>query len=87
VGFICSIKGTAPECTNRHCIIHRPISYSLSVKEIPNALKTVLNEAVTFVNFTDESLLNSRIFSAPCDEVDSSYTTALPIVITRQHFG
>jgi hypothetical protein len=42
-------KVTVPECSDRHYIIHR---YSHAVKKyIPNALKTVLDEAVKIVNF------------------------------------
>jgi hypothetical protein len=53
-------------------IIHRQ---AVAVKQVPNALQTVLDEVVKIVNFIIP--LNSRIFSAVYDEMGSIYATLL----------
>jgi hypothetical protein len=67
--FIAHVKAIAPECASSHWIIH---CQTLAVKEIPNALKTMLDEVVKI-----ENVVESRMFSVLCDEMDSSCTTLL----------
>jgi K+-transporting ATPase A subunit len=45
-GFISHAKTTTPECTSSHCIIH---CHAIAVMT-PNALETLLDEAVKTVN-------------------------------------
>jgi hypothetical protein len=39
------------------------------VRNIPNAMKTVLDEPVKFTRFTKSRALNSGIFSELCEEM------------------
>jgi hypothetical protein len=73
-GFVSYARAIAPGCTGSHCINSRQI---LAVKAIPNALKTVLDEAVFVANFIELRPLNSRTFTALRDKMDTSYTTPL----------
>jgi hypothetical protein len=54
--------------------LHRQI---LTVKKIPDALKSALDEDGRIVNFTKTKPLISRIFSALREERGSSYTKLL----------
>jgi hypothetical protein len=76
--FISHVKGTAPECTRSHCTIY----YHTFAVKISNALKTML-DGVKIVNFIKSKPMNSRIFSALCNEVGGSYTTLLLYTVVQ----
>jgi hypothetical protein len=73
-GFIAHVKSIASEYTSSHCISH---CKTLAVRNIPNALKAVLDKAVMTVYFIQSRQMNSIIFSAVCDKMGNSYTRPL----------
>jgi hypothetical protein len=74
-GFIAHVTAIAPECISSYCVVPR---WVLALKKIKkNALKTVSEEGVKIVNFVKSRSLSSRVFSALCEEIYSSYTALL----------
>jgi hypothetical protein len=73
-GFIARVKAIDSENTSSHCIIHLQ---AVAVKRIPNVQKMMLLKAVKFLTFIKSRALNSVIFTALCDAMDSSYTPLL----------
>jgi hypothetical protein len=73
-GFIARVKGILPEIGSSHYIIHR---HALAVKKIPLNLQNVLGEVVKIVNLLKSRPMNSRIFTALCEETGSQFTMML----------
>jgi hypothetical protein len=57
-----------------HCCIHREVLVS---RRMPSKMKTFLDEAVKIVNFIKARPLNSRLFSALCNEMGSNHERLL----------
>jgi uncharacterized membrane protein len=73
LGSIERVKAIASECTCNPGIIH---SQTVAVKKIRNTLK-IVRRVVKLINLIKSRLLYSRVFSAFCDEMGSSYATPL----------
>jgi hypothetical protein len=65
-------------CASSHCILHR---HALTVKKMPNSLKSVLDNAVQIVNFIKARLINPKLFKLLCNDMSSEYET--PIFYTE----
>jgi hypothetical protein len=74
VGVVARIKTVSKMCKSSHCIFYR---HALAVKRMPNALKSVLDNAVEIVNFIKERPLNSRLFKLLCNDMGSEYETLI----------
>nr|XP_006005906.1 PREDICTED: zinc finger BED domain-containing protein 5-like [Latimeria chalumnae] len=73
-GVVTRIRAVAPNAMWVHCSIHRE---ALAAKSMPTNLKEVLDNAVKMVNFIKARPLNSRIFSALCNEMGSEHVNLL----------
>ncbi|XP_064416538.1 zinc finger BED domain-containing protein 5-like [Latimeria chalumnae] len=73
-GVVTRIRAVAPNAMWVHCSIHRE---ALAAKSMPTNLKEVLDNAVKMVNFIKARPLNSRIFSALCNEMGSEHINLL----------
>ncbi|XP_033960793.2 zinc finger BED domain-containing protein 5-like [Pseudochaenichthys georgianus] len=73
-GVAARIKEVAPEMRWTHCSIHRE---ALSVKKMPDGLKSVLDSAVKSVNFIKARPMQSRLFQVLCDEMGSEHVQLL----------
>jgi hypothetical protein len=69
----------ATDVNYTHCIIHRE---ALAAKKIAPKL-TVLQEAVTVVNFVSTRTLNSRLFSKLCKVMASDHDKRLLHVVVK----
>lgn len=69
-GLIARVKAIAPNVKWTHCSIHRE---ALAVKQMPENLKTTLNEVVKVVNYIKARPLNSRIFTELCEHMGSEH--------------
>jgi hypothetical protein len=67
---------------SRHCIIHR---HALVVERIILDLQNVLSEAVKIVNFIKSKLINSRLFTALCEEMGSQFKTVASYTYYRNY--
>ena len=68
------VKAVAPDASCVHCSIHRE---DLAAKGMPDSLKDVLHTAVKMVNFVKARPLNSRVFSALCNDMGRDHVTLL----------
>ncbi|KAI7789743.1 putative zinc finger BED domain-containing protein 5-like [Triplophysa rosa] len=73
-GLVTRVQAVAPCAVWVHCSIHRE---ALATKGMPERLKEVLQDAVKIVNFIKARPLNSRLFSALCNEMGSDHVTLL----------
>lgn len=73
-GVVTRIRAVAPNAMWVHCSIHRE---ALAAKSMPTNLKEVLDNAMKMVNFIKIQPLNSRIFSALCNEMGSEHVNVL----------
>lgn len=73
-GLIAHVNEVVPKCTSSDCIIHWQ---ALTMKKMPETLKTVIDEEVQNVNSIKARTLNSRLFACLCEEMDSHYKTLL----------
>lgn len=73
-GFIELAKKKNPEIIGSHCIIHRQ---ALACQTLPESLNIALNLAVKVVNHVKSSALNTRLFRALCQELNSDQETLL----------
>ena len=73
-GLVSRVQSIVPQVKATHCCIHRE---QLAVKHMPTCLKTVLEEAVKIVNFIKGKALNTRLFTALCEEMGSEHTKLL----------
>ncbi|XP_060768837.1 zinc finger BED domain-containing protein 5-like [Neoarius graeffei] len=73
-GVVTRVQAVAPDATWVHCGIHRE---ALAAKGMPGSLKSALDKTVKIVNFVKSRPLNSRIFTALCNEMGSDHTTLL----------
>ena len=64
------VQAVAPDTTWVHCSIHRE---TLDAKDMPDSLKDVLDTTVEMVNFVKARPLNSRVFSALCNDMRSDH--------------
>lgn len=69
-GLVARIQNVAPLVKWTHCCIHRE---ALATRRMPSKFKQVLDEAVKIVNFIKARPLNSRLFSALCNEMGSDH--------------
>jgi hypothetical protein len=73
-GLIARIKNINPNIRANHCIIHRE---ALASKKISPELNDTMNLVINVVNFIKSKALNSRLFSALCEEVGTNYRCLL----------
>ncbi|XP_032254826.1 SCAN domain-containing protein 3 isoform X2 [Phoca vitulina] len=71
---VTQIKELAPECRITHCFIHRE---SLAMKKVSAELNSVLTDTVKIVNYVKSNLLNSRLFSLLCDNMEADHKQLL----------
>ncbi|KAF2359620.1 hypothetical protein FHG87_009624 [Trinorchestia longiramus] len=69
-GVVTQIKAFAPECKSTHCFLHRE---SLATKEMSSELNSILSEVVKTVNHVKANALNSRLFTAMCDDMGADH--------------
>ena len=65
-GVVMRVQAIAPDATWVYCSIHRE---ALAAKGMPDSLKDVLDTTVKMVNFVKARPLNSRVFSALCNDM------------------
>ncbi|XP_061602956.1 zinc finger BED domain-containing protein 5-like [Cololabis saira] len=73
-GVVARIREVAPEMRWTHCSIHRE---ALTVKRMPEELKSVLDSAVKTVNFIKARPMNARLFHVLCEEMGSEHVQLL----------
>uniref|UniRef100_K7GA61 DUF4371 domain-containing protein n=1 Tax=Pelodiscus sinensis TaxID=13735 RepID=K7GA61_PELSI len=69
-GLVLRFRTVAPDCVWVHCSSHRE---ALVVKTMPSLLSSTLQECVKFINYIKARPLNSRIFTALCNELGSEH--------------
>ena len=74
IGVVTRVQAFAPDATCVQCSIHQK---ALAAKGMPGSLKVVLDTTVKMVNFVKARPLNSRVFSAPCNDMGSDHVTLL----------
>lgn len=74
IGLQACVKKMNPAIIWHHCCIHRE---ALAAKNMPEKLKTVLDDIVQVVNFIKARPLNSRIFGIICEEMGSIHKQLL----------
>uniref|UniRef100_K7GJF8 DUF4371 domain-containing protein n=1 Tax=Pelodiscus sinensis TaxID=13735 RepID=K7GJF8_PELSI len=72
-GVVTQVKAVAPLTTFIRCSIHREV---LAAK-MPDDQRMVLDKSVKIVNFIKARPLNSRLFAALCDKMDSDHSQLL----------
>ncbi|XP_072390800.1 protein FAM200C-like [Diabrotica undecimpunctata] len=73
-GFMELAKKKNPGIIGSHCIIHRQ---ALASQTLPEPLNVTLNLAIKIVNHIKSSALNTRLFQALCQELNSDQETLL----------
>ena len=73
-GVVMCAQAVAPDATWVHCSIHRE---ALAAKGMSDSLKDILDTTVKMVNFVKARPLNSRVFSALCNDMSSDHVTLL----------
>ncbi|XP_072378016.1 protein FAM200A-like [Diabrotica undecimpunctata] len=73
-GFMELAKKKNPRIIGSHCIIHRR---ALASQTLPEPLNVTLNLATKIVNHIKSSALNTRLFQALCQELNSDQETLL----------
>jgi hypothetical protein len=74
------VQAVAPDAIWVHCSIHRE---TLAAMGMPDCLKDVLDTTVKMVNFVKARPLNSRVFSALCNDMGSDHVTLLQHWLSR----
>lgn len=80
VAVVASTKTAFKMCISSHCILHRQ---ALTIKSVPDSLKSVLDNAVQIVNFIKARHLNSRHFKLFCNGTGNEYETLIFHTIFR----
>jgi hypothetical protein len=73
-GVVIRVQAVPPDTTWVHCSIHQE---ALAAKGMPDSLKYVLYTTLKMVNFVKARPLNSRVFSALCNDMGSNHVTLL----------
>jgi hypothetical protein len=73
-GVVTRAQAVAPNATCAHCSIHQE---ALDAKGMPDSLKDVLETTVKMIHFVTARPLNSRVFSALCNDMGSDHATLL----------
>ncbi|CAM5143360.1 unnamed protein product [Eretmochelys imbricata] len=73
-GVVTQIKALARECKSTHCFLHRE---SLETKKMSTELNSVLSEVIKIVNHVKANALNSRLFTALCDDMGADHKQLL----------
>ncbi|XP_072384403.1 protein FAM200A-like [Diabrotica undecimpunctata] len=71
---VIGLKKKNPRITGSHCIIHRQ---ALASQTLPEPHNATLNLAIKIVNHVKFSALNTRLFQALCQELNSDQETLL----------
>ena len=72
--MVTHVQAVAPDATWVHYSYNRE---GLAAKGMPDSLKDVLDTTVKMVNFVKARPLNSRAFSALCNDMGSDHVTLL----------
>lgn len=73
-GFVTRVKAVNPVITSVHCMLHRQ---ALAAKTLPAELKSVLDDAVSIVNYIKGSALATRTLRNLCQNLDSEQEVLL----------
>lgn len=73
-GFIQLVKEKNPNVITIHCFIHRQ---ALAAKTLSNELYEVLKLCIKIVNYVKKSALNTRLFTALCEDLGTEHKTLL----------
>ncbi|XP_041837799.1 SCAN domain-containing protein 3-like [Melanotaenia boesemani] len=73
-GVTARIKSANPRIITTHCMLHRQ---ALASKDMGPDLNSVLNAAVTAVNFVKSRALQSRLFGQLCRDMDAGHDALL----------
>jgi zinc finger BED domain-containing protein 5/7/8/9 len=73
-GLAAKMKAVSPNMQWNHCSIHRE---ALACKKMPEDLKDVLNDCVKAINMIKAKALNSRLFTAICEEMGKDHLSLL----------
>jgi hypothetical protein len=73
-GLAAKMKEVSPNMQWNHCSIHRE---ALACKKMPEDLKDVLNDCVKTINMIKAKALNSRLFTAICEEMGKDHLSLL----------
>ncbi|CAM5130315.1 unnamed protein product [Natator depressus] len=73
-GVVTQIKALAPESKSTHCFLYRE---SLATKKMSTELNSVLSEVIKIVNHVKGNALNSRLFTALCDDMGGDHKQLL----------
>jgi hydroxypyruvate isomerase len=69
-GLVPRIQSVAPSAKSTHCTIH---CEAFATRRMPTYMKSVFHDAVKIINFIKCRSLNSRIFTALCQEMGSEH--------------
>ena len=72
--MVTCVQAVAPDATWVHCSIHQE---AFAAKGMPESLKDVLDTTVKMGNFVKARPLNSRVFSALCNDMGTDHVTLL----------
>lgn len=73
-GFTTFAKKKNPNIISTHCFLHRE---SLISKTLPIALKSVLDQIVSMVNYIKSGPFQSRLFNKLCESMDTQHVCLL----------
>lgn len=73
-GFVQLVKEKNPNVITIHCFIHRQ---ALAAKTLPKELYEVLKLCIKIVNYIKKSALNTRLFTALCEDLGSEHKILL----------
>nr|XP_049693356.1 protein ZBED8-like [Helicoverpa armigera] len=73
-GFVQLVKEKNPKVITIHCFIHRQ---ALAAKTLPKELYEVLKLCIKIVNYIKKSALNTRLFTALCEDLGSEHKILL----------
>ncbi|CAL9683899.1 unnamed protein product [Knipowitschia caucasica] len=73
-GLVARVKSVNPNIIATHCMLHRQ---ALAAKDMDPDLHSVLNTAVSAVNFVKSRALQSRLFGQLCRDMDAEHDALL----------
>ncbi|CAL9700169.1 unnamed protein product [Knipowitschia caucasica] len=73
-GLVARVKSVNPNIIATHCMLHRQ---ALAAKDMDPDLHSVLNTAVSAVNFVKSRALQSRLFGQLCRDMDAEHEALL----------
>ena len=73
-GFTTQVKEVTSEYESMHCVIHREM---LASRKMSPELNNILQDVIKIINHIKVHVLNSRLFTQLCEEMDAEHTCLL----------